>query len=103
MRLRLSRLALEDIDRIDAYTVAHWGTEQADKYVHALWDALEEIQKTPERWRLRPDIRSDCRARVCGRHLIIYRVRDGKVEVSRILHGSMNLGDHIPPNFMGDE
>jgi plasmid stabilization system protein ParE len=41
MRLRLSQLALEDIDRIDDYyTVDQWGTEQADKYVHALWDAL---------------------------------------------------------------
>jgi plasmid stabilization system protein ParE len=33
----------------------------------------------------------------------IYRVREGMVEISRILHGSMNLSDHIPPNFMGDE
>lgn len=47
MRLRLSRLALEDIDRIDAYTVAHWGTEQSDKYIHALWMPWKRFRIRP--------------------------------------------------------
>ena len=103
MRLRLSKLALADFGLIDGYTVAEWGAEQAVNYIHALWDALEEIQQSPDRWRLRPDHHPDCRARVCGRHLVIYRVRDGVVEISRILHGAMNLRAHVPVNFMGDE
>ena len=43
MRLRLSKLAIEDITLIHDYTVGEWGEEQAVKYVHALWDALEEV------------------------------------------------------------
>ena len=103
MRVRLSKLALEDIGLIDDFTVAKWGVEQAMKYINAIWDALEEIQRAPDRWRLRPDIHPDCRAGVCGRHLIIYRVRNGVVEISRILHGAMNLSDHIPSDFMSEE
>ena len=103
MRVRLSKLALEDIALIDDFTVEKWGVEQAVKYINAIWDALEEIQQTPDRWRPRPDIHPDCRARVCGRHLIIYRVRNGLVEISRILHGAMNLSDHVPSNFMGED
>ncbi|MEO7319179.1 MAG: type II toxin-antitoxin system RelE/ParE family toxin [Chthoniobacteraceae bacterium] len=41
MRLRLSRLAIEDLTLIHDYTVGEWGEEQALNYVHALWDALE--------------------------------------------------------------
>ena len=56
MRLRFSKLALDDIALIHDYTVGEWGEEQAVKYVGSLWDALEEIAAAPERCRLRPDI-----------------------------------------------
>ena len=103
MQLRLSKLAIGDITLIHDYTVGEWGEEQAIKYVHALWDALEEVAAAPERWRLRPDIYDGCRARVCASHLIIYRVHEGTVEIGRILHGAMNLRDHVPRDFFGDE
>jgi toxin ParE1/3/4 len=101
MSFRLSRLAQDDIAHIHDYTLAEWGEAQAVKYVTGLLDALEEIVSAPQRWRERNDIYPGCRARVCGRHLIIYRTRDGVVEFSRILHGAMNLDDHIPRDFMG--
>ena len=103
MRLRLSRLAVEDVEFVHDYTVTEWGEAQALKYVGALWEALEEISAFPERWRRRPDIHKDCRVRVYGRHLIVYRIRDGTVEVSRILHGAMNLRSHVPGDFLGEE
>ena len=103
MKFRLSKLAQEDIAHIYDYTLAEWGEEQAVQYISALLDVLEEIKAAPDQWRLRPDIYPGSRIRVCGRHLIIYRVRNRIVEFSRILHGAMNLDDHIPPNFMGTE
>ena len=103
MRLIFSALALEDIELIHDYTVDEWGEEQALKYVNALWDALDEIAENPDRWRLRDDIYNGCRARVCGSHLVIYRERGGHVEISRILHGAMNLRDFVPRDFMGNE
>lgn len=91
MRLRLSRLAIEDLALIHDYTVVKWGEEQGVKYAHTLWDSLEEIAAAPDRWRLRPDIYDGC------------RVRAGLVEIGRILHGAMNLRDHIPGDFMGHD
>jgi plasmid stabilization system protein ParE len=102
MRLQLSRLALDDLTRIHDFTLAEWGERQAIKYLNMLWDALEEIQDAPGRGRLRNDIYQGCRARVCGRHLIIYRARPGVIHVSRVVHGAMNLRDHVPPDFMGE-
>lgn len=102
MRFRLSKLAQEDIGLIDDYTVSLWGIEQADRYIAGLLDALEEIQLAPERWRLREDIHPGSRLRVYQRHLILYRIRNGTVEVGRILHGAMNLSDHVPEDFMGE-
>ena len=102
MRLKLSTLALEDLSLIHDYTLAEWGEAQTVRYVNALWDALEVISTTPCRWRLRPEIYPECRARSCGSHLIIYRVRTGCVEISRILHGAMNLREKVPENFMGE-
>jgi len=65
-----------------------------------LWDALEEIQIDPTRWRLRPDIHKEARVRVCGRHLIIYRIHNERVEVSRLLHGARKLPENLPPSFI---
>jgi toxin ParE1/3/4 len=103
MNFRLSRLAQEDITQIHDFTLAEWGEEQALQYISRLLDVLEEIKLAPDRWRLRPDIYPGSRVRVCGRHLIIYRVQNDIVEFSRILHGAMKIGDHIPTNFMGTQ
>lgn len=35
--------------------------------------------------------------------LIIYRVREQRLEISRDLHGSMDLPSHSPPNFIEKE
>jgi toxin ParE1/3/4 len=103
MRLRLSRLALLDLEDIHGYTWDQWGEEQAARYAGQIADALETIAGEPERRRLRNDIHPGCRVCLSERHAILYRIRGGQVEVSRILHGAMNLARHVPPNFMGGE
>lgn len=102
MRLRLSKLAYADLEAVYAYTVRRWGSNQADIYLRQLWDALEAIVETPERWRLRDRVYPGCRVCVAGRHAILYRLNEHGVEVARVLHGSMDLPRHIPPGFMGD-
>jgi toxin ParE1/3/4 len=103
MRPRLSKLALSDLEDIHDYTCNVWGAEKADQYIGQIAEALEMITRMPERWRVRNEIHPDCRVCLSGKHAILYRVCDGKIEVSRILHGAMNLPHHVPPNFMGDE
>lgn len=100
MKLRISKLALSDVVELFAYTVKHWGESQAERYANQVWDAFERIAATPERWRLREDIHPDCRICLTGRHAILYRIREGRVEIARGLHGSMDFKRHIPPGFM---
>jgi toxin ParE1/3/4 len=103
MRLRLSKLAYDDLDSIYSYTLRHWGQEQADRYITQLWDSLETLAKVPERWRLREQLYPGCRVRITGKHAILYRIHEGRVEISRVLHGSMDFTRYIPPDFMGGE
>lgn len=103
MVLRLSKLALGDLEDIYDFTVANWDKSQAEAYIGQLWAALGQLQQDPLRWRLRPDIHAEARATVCGRHLVIYRVRGERIEVARVLHGAMDIKRHIPRGFIPPE
>lgn len=102
MKLRLSPSALQDLDRIYEYTLSQWGADQARRYLKAIWDQLETVTTDPERHRIRSDIYPDCRIAYEGRHAIVYRVRDGRAEIGRVLHGSMDLKRHLPEGFLDD-
>lgn len=101
MRVRLSKLALGDLASIYSRTVEQWGREQADHYVGDIWDAFEKVAKTPECWRLRNKLYPGCRICFTGRHAILYRIHNGRVEIARVLHDAMDFPRHIPKDFMG--
>jgi toxin ParE1/3/4 len=101
MRMRLSKLALGDLDSIYSHTVEIWGRDQADRYIAAIWAAFEKITETPERWRLRDELHPGCRICFIGRHAILYRIHKGRVEIARVLHDAMDFPRHIPGDFMG--
>ena len=101
MRMRLSKLALGDLDSIYSDTVEKWGREQADRYVGAIWAAFEKVAQAPERWRLRAELHPGCRICFIGRHAILYRIHEGRVEIARVLHDAMDFPRHIPRDFMG--
>ena len=103
MRLRLSKLAHADLESIYDATVAKWGQEQAGRYLNALWDALEKVSATPERWRLRDDLHPGCRICFNGRHAILYRVHQNRAEIARVLHDAMDFRRHLPSDFMGED
>lgn len=101
MRIRLSNLALGDLDSIYAHTIQKWGRDQADRYLNDIWDTFEKITQTPERWRLRDKLYPGCRICFTGRHAILYRLHAGRVEIARVLHDAMDFPRHIPKDFMG--
>jgi toxin ParE1/3/4 len=100
VKLRISKLALSDVEGIYAYTLEHWGAEQADRYMSQIWDTFARIVAAPGRWRQRTDVHPDCRICFSGRHAIIYRIKDGRVEIARVLHGAMSFMQHIPSDFI---
>ena len=101
MRLRFSKLALGDLDSIYSDTIEKWGREQADRYVGIIWATFEKVAQTPERWHLRNELHPGCRICFVGRHAVLYRIHEGRVEIARVLHDAMDFPGHLPRDFMG--
>jgi plasmid stabilization system protein ParE len=59
------------------------------------------VAQTPGRWRLRNELHPGCRICFTGRHAILYRIHEGRVEIARVLHDAMDFPRHIPKDFMG--
>ena len=100
MTFRLAQAAIEDLESIDDYTLRTWDAEQADRYLAMLWAAFERIADNPTRWRLRPELHPDCRICLAGRHAILFRVRNDRVEIARVLHDSMDFPRHSEDLFL---
>jgi toxin ParE1/3/4 len=85
-KLRLSPEAEEDLTDILAYTIRTWGHEQAIAYRATLYRALGELVDFPSLGRARDEFGAGTRSHVAGQHVIIYRVTDDEIAVSRIIH-----------------
>jgi plasmid stabilization system protein ParE len=48
---------------------------------------------------LRPELHPDCRICLAGRHAILFRVKDGRVEIARVLHDAMDFPRHAQDLF----
>jgi len=75
-RVVLSRLAQEDYEDIQVYTVMTWGEGRWLRYEDALVQALESLAASPLRGQLRDDLRPGARAGRVREHVIIYEVPD---------------------------
>ena len=103
-RLVLSAAAEADLANIAAWTAETFGVRQADVYVDALLDCVEELAANPfiERSRPRDEIAPGLRSlhmtkpRRRGRHFILYRAEDDVLTIVRILHDSMEMTRHLP-------
>jgi len=109
-RVRLSPSAQRDLAGIIDYSVEAFGVRHARIYRTTLETAISALRAGPDlpgsidRGDLAAGLRSLHVARKGrrGRHILIYRQGDQKtVEVVRILHDAMDLGQHVEPS--GDE
>ncbi len=71
------------------------GEAQFYAYRTVINDGLLTLQQHPHIGRLRPELSPHHRLFPAGQHVIIYRVNDVTVSVSRILHGRMDIGKHL--------
>lgn len=119
-RLRLSNEARRDLVHIWRYTAIRYDVVQAERYERLLKQALKDIEQDPSRpsSKARPDLGERLRsynvsasAQRSGTavkdapHIIVYAVipDSNLVVVSRVLHGSMDLSQHIPGRHRVDE
>jgi toxin ParE1/3/4 len=91
---RLSRLARLDLIEIADYTVDTWGLKQASRYMDGLWGCFEHLARTPGIGRPCDRIRPGYRRIEHKMHVVIYRVDQEGVFISRILHGRMLPSRH---------
>lgn len=88
-------MADADVSEIWRYTRATWSEQQADRYVDALFDAMQDLADDKKRGRAADDIAPGLRRQRCGSHIIFYKNEPYGADIVRVLHASMNALLHI--------
>lgn len=94
-RFTLRPSASDDIDEIWRYTDLRWGEAQADAYVREIEAAIRRLATAPP-----PSSRCDAikqgylRLRA-GSHFVFAIPIDQELIVIRVLHQSMDFGEHL--------
>jgi toxin ParE1/3/4 len=91
----LTNKAVKDLTEIWNYTVDQWSEKQADKYYQMLLGNCQEIAKNPNLGKSYDGIASGLLGFRANRHIIFYRMIRDRLEIVRILHGSMDLRRRI--------
>lgn len=92
----LTNKAVEDLTNIWNYTFEKWPEKQADKYYEMLINNCQEITVNPELGKNYDGIAATLYGIRTNRHIIFYRkISENEVEITRILHESMDLKKQI--------
>ena len=92
----LTNKAVEDLTNIWNYTLEEWSESQADNYYEMLISSCQEIAKNPMFGKSYENVTPDLLGVKANRHIIFYRkISDDKIEITRILHGRMDLKRRI--------
>ncbi len=95
MKFRISSEAREDLVSVWEYSKAHWGIEQADLYIDALMLRFVWLTRNRTLWRSRPDLKTGVFSFGEKSNVIFFRESQGDIDILRILHGQMDLGQHL--------
>ncbi len=91
-KYHLTQKAVEDLAAIWNYTYETWSETQADKYYSILLDLCAMIAKRPDAGREYKEVHPGLWGCKAHKHIIFYRVvSKGVIEITRILHSSMDL------------
>jgi toxin ParE1/3/4 len=96
--LRLSASARQDLDAIWLYTLHKWSLVQADGYVGALLSACEDLAAGTKIGLNANHIREGYWRYLIGSHSIYFRISEANIDVTRILHQSMDVDGHLGEN-----
>ncbi|RLD83127.1 MAG: type II toxin-antitoxin system RelE/ParE family toxin [Bacteroidetes bacterium] len=93
---RISKKAVEDLEKIWIYTYENWSIEQADRYYNLIINEIEFIAENFMSGKSMKYIKKGYRASKVKSHLIFYRkVDDCQVEIIRVLHQSMDIENRL--------
>jgi len=91
----LTQKAREDLLSIGRYTRQQWGKAQQIRYLTQLDSAFHDLADKPDIGRTCDDIREGYFKYGVGKHVIFYRHTKGQIEIVRILHGRMDIEQHL--------
>ncbi|MEE9255980.1 MAG: type II toxin-antitoxin system RelE/ParE family toxin [bacterium] len=94
---RIHREAARDLLDIGRYTQRRWGVAQRRRYLGDLEERMRFLAENPHSGAPRGDIREGLRSFLQGGHVIFYLEGAEGVDIVRILHHSMDVLRHFPP------
>jgi|TARA_X000000950_G_scaffold253561_1_gene316679 toxin ParE1/3/4 len=93
---RISRQAIEDLDKIWIYTFNKWTKEQADRYFDLIITEIEFLADNFMTGKSAEQTRKNYRVTKVKSHLIFFRKAENDiVEIVRILHQRMDIKTHL--------
>ncbi len=95
-KYRISRKALEDIDKIWVYTFENWSANQANHYYRLIYQEINFVTEDFESGKNIDEIKLGYKQVKMKSHLIIYKKGDdGVVEIVRVLHQMMDIPNQL--------
>ena len=92
----LSNKAVTDLNDIWDYTLKTWSENQAEIYYSLLIDSYQELANKPAKGKSYEVVEKEVLGYKAGEHIIFYRIVSSKeIEVVRMLHGMMDLKNHL--------
>ena len=92
----LTNKAVEDLGEIWNYTVQTWSENQAEIYYSLLIDSCQELANKSSLGKSYDVVEINILGFKTGQHVIFYRiVTEKEIEVVRILHGMMDMKNHL--------
>jgi toxin ParE1/3/4 len=96
VRYKLTNKAVEDLTQIWNYTFNKWSENQADIYYRMLIENCKELACNPDLGKNYSEVTQNLLGFKAGRHIIFYRrIEENEIEITRILHGQMDLKNRI--------
>jgi toxin ParE1/3/4 len=99
MLVRWTKPAVDDLTGICDYTAEYFGAVQARRAAIAICESVESLGAFPNKGRLgrKPNTRELGIPR--PPFVVVYRVREGAIEITRILHGAQDWPPHPCDNI----
>lgn len=92
----LTKKAVEDLNNIWEYTIQEWSEQQADHYYYMLLNSFQEIADNPHLGKTYDEVSTKLFGVKVSRHIIFYRkLEDQPLEITRVLHGRMDLKNRL--------
>ena len=92
----LNNKAVADLDDIWDYTVKTWSANQAAIYYSLLMDSCQALAYKPNQGKSYAIVEKNVLGFKTGEHIIFYQIISlDEIEIVRIIHGMMDLKNHL--------